>query len=268
MSKQNSDAKIDYDNPEFRITPFQQAAASCTGAVLTSLIVTPLDVVKIRLQAQQTVVNTVVKQSRCFLYCNGLMDHLCSCSPEEPNKWYQRPGQFTGTIDAFIKISRTEGFTSLWSGLSPTLVLAIPATIVYFVTYEQLRLHLKDMYNKKKPPDRKIKQPYWIPLISGGTARIISASIVSPIELIRTKMQSRKLSYLEIHQALQTLIKQDGIKSLWRGVFPTLLRDVPFSAVYWTNYEAIKTYYAGPDAPPSFGLSFMAGAISGCVSKI
>lgn len=96
--------------------------------------------------------------------------------------------------DAFVKISRTEGVPSLWSGLSPTLVLAIPATVAYFVAYEQLRLKLKDMYNNKYP-DSKKKQPFWIPLISGGSARILSASIVSPLELIRTKMQSQRLNY-------------------------------------------------------------------------
>lgn len=42
-----------------------------------------------------------------------------------------------------MKISKNEGILSLWSGLSPTLVLAVPATIVYFVSYEQLRLYLK-----------------------------------------------------------------------------------------------------------------------------
>ncbi|ROL28029.1 60S ribosomal protein L27 [Anabarilius grahami] len=40
--------------PLAAITPVQQMLASGTGAVLTSLFVTPLDVVKIRLQAQQT----------------------------------------------------------------------------------------------------------------------------------------------------------------------------------------------------------------------
>lgn len=42
-----------------------------------------------------------------------------------------------------MKISKNEGILSLWSGLSPTLVLAVPATIVYFVSYEQLRLYFK-----------------------------------------------------------------------------------------------------------------------------
>lgn len=34
---------------------------------------------------------------------------------------------------------RTEGVSSLWSGLSPTLVLAIPTTMLYFTAYEQLK---------------------------------------------------------------------------------------------------------------------------------
>lgn len=65
---------------------------------------------------------------------------------------------------------------------------------MYFVTYEQLRMKLKEEYNKNKTSD--ISQPFWIPLLSGATARIFSATLVSPIELIRTKMQSSKLSYV------------------------------------------------------------------------
>lgn len=40
-----------------------------------------------------------------------------------------------------------------------------------------------------------MEQPFWIPVLAGGTARIWAASLVSPLELIRTKMQSQKLSY-------------------------------------------------------------------------
>jgi hypothetical protein len=52
---------------------------------------------------------------------------------------YNRPKYFNGTFDAFVKISRVEGVSSLWSGLSPTLVLAVPTTVVYFTTYELLK---------------------------------------------------------------------------------------------------------------------------------
>lgn len=256
MSPSKGSATIDYDDPKYRITPAQQAAASCTGALLTSLIMTPLDVVKIRMQAQQKA------QSTCFLYCNGLMDHICGCDPR--NTWYKRPIKFNGTLDAFIQIGRNEGMGSLWSGLSPTLVLSIPATICYFVTYEQLRLKLKSWYNKSKASSEITKQPFWIPLVSGASARVVSVTLVNPLELIRTKMQSQKLSYLEMGEALKNLIRTDGAIGLWRGIFPTLLRDVPFSAIYWMSYESIKTFLKCDH--PTFWQSFMAGAISGSIA--
>lgn len=94
-----------------------------------------------------------------------------------------------------MKITRHEGLSSLWSGLSPTLILAIPATIAYFVTYERLRLSLKDYCNKHRKEGEPFLQPFWIPLVSGATARVLSVTVVSPLELIRTKMQSTRLSY-------------------------------------------------------------------------
>ncbi|KAL0271795.1 UNVERIFIED_CONTAM: hypothetical protein PYX00_008783 [Menopon gallinae] len=266
-------------DPRFRITPAQQTAAACTGALITSIIVTPLDVVKIRLQAQQKAVG-----NKCFLYCNGLMDHLCPCfsangnvntpSPKphlSPN-WYERPGKFSGTFDAFIKISKREGIISLWSGLSPTLVLAIPSTVVYFVTYEQLRVKINDTvyYNRNKTKNITSdmlldKQPYWVPLVSGATARIWAASLVSPLELIRTKMQSKRLSYLEIGQALRSLWLYHGFTGLWKGLGSTLLRDVPFSAIYWVHYEWFKEHFIPKDnwKSSNFYYSFLAGALSG-----
>lgn len=53
--------------------------------------------------------------------------------------------------------------------------------------------------------------------------------MISPLELIRTKMQSRQLSYRELRVCIQSAVAQDGWLSLWRGWGPTVLRDVPFS---------------------------------------
>lgn len=51
--------------------------------------------------------------------------------------------------DAFYKITKFEGVPALWSGLCPTLVLAVPCTVIYFVCYEQLRFNMKKMYNER-----------------------------------------------------------------------------------------------------------------------
>ncbi|XP_044740486.1 solute carrier family 25 member 40-like [Chrysoperla carnea] len=260
----SDDIPIDFDDPKYRATPMQQVLSSCTGALLTSFLVTPLDVIKIRLQAQQK----SLISNRCYLYCNGLMDHLCPCDQvngivDPRNRSFVKPVHFNGTIDAFYKITKYEGVSALWSGLSPTLVLAVPTTILYFVSYEQIRLSLKDWYNKRNVTNGERIQPAWIPIVAGGSARIFSATIVSPLELIRTKMQSAKLKYADVAEALQLLIKTDGAIGLWKGLGPTLLRDVPFSAVYWTVYEFLKNDGC---IERSFFSSFMYGAIAGSVA--
>ncbi|XP_015430550.1 PREDICTED: solute carrier family 25 member 40 isoform X2 [Dufourea novaeangliae] len=255
---------LDLDDPRFRIKPYQQIVASCTGAFITSVFVTPLDVVKIRLQAQQK----AMLSNKCFLYCNGLMDHLCPCPNGRGPAWASGNGKFNGTVDALMKIGKNEGILSLWSGLSPTLVLAVPATIVYFVSYEQLRLYFKDQYNNKFRRDKisiaAMEQPFWIPMLAGAIARVWAATLVSPLELIRTKMQSQKLSYAEIMQALKTVVRHSGVSGLWMGLSSTLLRDVPFSAIYWLNYETIKQQCRGKQQTFTFNLA--AGAIAGFIA--
>lgn len=239
------------------ITPIQQMVASCSGAFITSVFVTPLDVVKIRLQAQS---NPLAK-GRCFVYCNGLMDHICVCENGNSRAWYKAPSHFNGTVDAFIKIIRQEGIRSLWSGLPPTLVMAVPATVIYFTCYDQLCTALKA---------RMTDHTQEAPLLAGASARVVAATVISPLELIRTKLQSQKLSYRELGDCIRTAVEADGWRSLWRGLGPTLLRDVPFSAMYWYNYERTKSVlcqrYNTPE--PTLSISFLSGAFSGSIAAI
>lgn len=257
-----------------KITATQQIIASTVGALATSLIVTPLDVVKIRLQAQQRA------SKNCFIYSNGLMEHLCYCINGDSHahvhasdgstipidkkrvRWYNRPmptGHLNGTFDALIKISRSEGILSLWSGLPPTLLMAIPATVVYFTVYDRLRVSLWTWHGSTT-------QPLWIPMFCGAAARCIAATVISPLEMIRTKMQSTKLSYHEVGLALKQLVRHEGISSLWRGLGPTFIRDVPFSSIYWATYEQLKQSFNQQSTTLQFSLS--AGAFAGSLAAI
>lgn len=58
---------------------------------------------------------------------------------------------------------------------------------------------------------------------------VVAVTVISPLELIRTKMQYKKFSYEELHRFLSKKVSEDGWISLWRGWAPTVLRDVPFS---------------------------------------
>ncbi|VFV44653.1 solute carrier family 25 member [Lynx pardinus] len=240
-----------------KVTPLQQMFASGTGAILTSLMVTPLDVVKIRLQAQRN----PFSKGKCFVYSNGLMDHLCVCEEEGNRAWYKKPGRFQGTLDAFLKIIRNEGIKSLWSGLPPTLVMAVPATVIYFTCYDQLTYFLKSKLGENESH---------IPIVAGILARFGAVTVISPLELIRTKMQSKKFSYEELHRFISRKVSEDGWISLWRGWAPTVLRDVPFSALYWYNYEVLKKWLCEKSGlyKPTFMIHFTSGALSGSIAAI
>lgn len=261
--------------PAPSLTVRQQMLSSGMGAITVSLLMTPLDVVKIRLQSQERLF-----AKKCFLYSNGLMDHLCPRVNGDPPvrqihtvqeicdcKWYNRPKYFNSTADAFVKITRTEGLSSLWSGLSPTLVLAVPATVIYFSMYEQLRAGID---RARLRGGGEGVTPPWVALTSGGLARVVAATIVSPLELVRTKMQSRKMGLGQVSRCLQELVAAQGVRGLWNGYTATLLRDVPFSALYWPLYEQTKaqlTLLYPPEATNSFLINFSSGAVAGSVAS-
>lgn len=71
-----------------------------------------------------------------------------------------------------------------------------------------------------------------VPGIAGGFARILAVFVTSPLELIRTKKMSAKLSYSDLHNFLRESIQLNGLRALWRGLVPTLWRDLPFSSKF------------------------------------
>jgi len=196
---------------------------------------------------------------------------------------------FTGTLDAVTKLIRHEGMGSLWRGLSPQLLLSIPSTVVYFWAYDKLKMSLSTVtaHPAASPTTTKLTSYVSLlsPLIAGTSARAITTIMVSPIELIRTRTQS--LSHNTSMWAIaKDEVRKGGIRSLWRGANPTLWRDVPFSAFYWTSYEWIKVRLLrsgvhrvsavrrrGGDVEAAYQrmlmwTSFVAGASSGMIAAV
>uniref|UniRef100_A0A4W5K2L2 Mitochondrial glutathione transporter SLC25A39 n=1 Tax=Hucho hucho TaxID=62062 RepID=A0A4W5K2L2_9TELE len=213
--------------PSAGITPVQQMLASGTGALLTSVFVTPLDVVKIRLQAQQT----PFYQGKCYLYCNGLMDHIYVCQNGAGcTSWYKTPTHFSGTL------------------MYNNVIITLLPSVTYCVCC----------------CPSSVDSPVSV------CSPVGAVSVISPLELVRTKMQSRKVTYSELRVCILSSVAQDGWLSLWRGWGPTVLRDVPFSALYWFNYELVKAHLCDKYnvSQATFSISFTAGAISGAVAAI
>jgi solute carrier family 25, member 39/40 len=167
-----------------------------------------------------------------FCIANSGAAAAADCAVEETQK-----RTFNSTLDGLRKIARNEGALSLWRGLSPTLVMAIPANVIYFSGYDWLRFN-------HASPINGITNDAYAPLVAGSVARVAAAIAVSPIEMFRTRMQAThgsatgvfKNTLIGLHQMTQT----QGYSSLWRGLTLTMWRDVPFSGIYWWGYEATR----------------------------
>lgn len=235
------------------ITPVQQVLSSCSGALLTSLLTTPFDVVRVRLQAQQ-------QATKCYLLECRCLDAVTLCHVTPEGKHIHTP-RFMGTVDAFFKMARLEGVRSWWKGLSPTLVMAVPSTVIYYTSYDQLKV---------KFGFRPDKVNIVAPLFAGSIARTIAVTAICPIELVRTKLQSRQgYSYRQLMDVIRTAVRQNGFLSLWRGLSPMLLRDVPFSILYWIGYELFKLQFFITLSPQYIPIiPFMAGSLSGAIAAV
>lgn len=143
-------------NTSNSLTLKERMLSAGAGSVLTSLILTPMDVVRIRLQQQQMipdcscdgaaeVPNAVSSGSKMKTFTNVGGQNLNNAKIFWESACFQELHcknsslKFNGTLEAFTKIASVEGITSLWRGISLTLLMAIPANMVYFSGYEYIR---------------------------------------------------------------------------------------------------------------------------------
>jgi solute carrier family 25 protein 39/40 len=258
------------------------------GSILTSLIVTPLEVVKVRMQvaATETItqhpnVQACPRGCGTFVLYNGQLETVL---PRNAASFFdchtgtltqhaqQQQATKQGTLRALHGIFRAEGFAGLYAGLRPTLVMAVPNTVLYFSAYEELahRLRSNSSDHSAMLVDKKL-----VPLVAGGAARLCASTVTAPFELIRTRQAlavgSGTVARLGIWKELSGVIQHEGFLSLYQGLRPTLWRDVPFSAIYWTVLEAMRdawrqraAYAPSPveQAMQAFGNGAVAGTMA------
>lgn len=137
--------------------------------------------------------------------------------------------------------------------------MSIPATVIYFVGYDQMKIYFIENVNDYFKP--------FAPVLVGALSRTIAAATISPLELYRTRLQSKPgMTHKLVYKGIISMVKSNEISSLWRGLYPTLYRDVPFSAIYWFNYEWIKALILDHYPKHDFTASFFSGAMAGSVA--
>lgn len=168
-----------------------------------------------------------------------------------------RTGCNISSVAAFKQVLRNQGVRGLYQGFNPHMLIA-PFTMLYFSIYDELA-------------QRGAGNPA-APLYAAVVARTLETSARMPLELVRTQMQAAS-GTVTFTQCLRAQWHQPG--HLWfRGFVPTLLRDVPFSAIYWVTYEYSKNRLKTPtnmvsnDGFQRFVHGFNCGAFAGMVAAL
>lgn len=92
--------------------------------------------------------------------------------------------------------------------------------------------------------DKKIPSTA-IHLVLGGTAGLVSAIMLQPLDLLKTRLQQQQKNNAFYRTSVRKEIgKLANIKDLWRGVLPSTLRTSIGAGLYFTMLSQSRTYLA------------------------
>ncbi|XP_047151181.1 adenine nucleotide transporter BT1, chloroplastic/mitochondrial-like [Vigna umbellata] len=170
--------------------------------------------------------------------CAGVSSTICTYPLEllKTRLTIQR-GVYEGLLDAFLKIVREEGAGELYRGLTPSLIGVIPYSATNYFAYDTLRKAYRKIFKKEKIGNIET-------LLIGSAAGAISSSATFPLEVARKHMQVGALSgrqiYKNVIHALASILEQEGIQGLYKGLGPSCMKLVPAAGISFMCYEACK----------------------------
>ena len=87
-----------------------------------------------------------------------------------------------------------QGFRAFYSGLVPTLMIAIPNSVLYYSSYDGIKWRLEPYFTDKRYAYiifHSSRVAWMVPAISGGLSRTLAVVCVEPLEFLKTQAQAR-----------------------------------------------------------------------------
>lgn len=197
----------------------------------------------------------------------------------------QQNGQrmYTSMSDCLIKTIRSEGYFGMYRGAAVNLTLVTPE--------KAIKLAANDFFRQALSKDGKnltlIKE-----MLAGCGAGTCQVIVTTPMEMLKIQLQDagrlaaqKKLmasqaglngAAVEPISARPTaiaisreLLREKGIAGLYKGLGATILRDVPFSIIYFPLFANLnKLGQKTPDEKSPFFVSFLAGCAAGSIAAV
>ncbi|KIP11096.1 hypothetical protein PHLGIDRAFT_28040 [Phlebiopsis gigantea 11061_1 CR5-6] len=166
-------------------------------------MVYPIDLVKTRMQNQRS---TVVGQ---LLYKNS--------------------------FDCVRKVFHNEGFVGFYRGLGPQLIGVAPE--------KAIKLTVNDFVRKRAMDPETGRIALGWELFAGGSAGGCQVIFTNPLEIVKIRLQMQgEAAKVEgaVPKGAVHIVRQLGLVGLYKGASACLLRDIPFSAIYFPTYAHLK----------------------------
>ncbi|KAI5461193.1 mitochondrial carrier domain-containing protein [Mariannaea sp. PMI_226] len=178
------------------------------------------------------------------------------------NQRSAQPGQrlYKNSIDCFQKVFRNEGLRGLYSGVLPQLVGVAPEKAIKLTVNDLARGMLTD---------KQGNIPVWAEAVAGGSAGACQVVFTNPLEIVKIRLQIQgelaKQPGAPPKRSAMWIVRNLGLVGLYKGASACLLRDVPFSAIYFPTYNHLKKDMFGESPTKKLGVLQLltAGAIAG-----
>ncbi|KAI8387043.1 mitochondrial carrier domain-containing protein [Blakeslea trispora] len=160
---------------------------------------------------------------------------------------------YTGPWDCFRTTLKQEGLKGLFTGMSSPLVGSMVENAALFVGYRQVQRVIRDysasaeekeMYKtmtEDELPSLSINQL----VLAGGASGAIASFVLTPVELIKCKLQVQVGSQAPIHgvqftgpfHVIRHVVQTHGVSGFYRGFLATLLRETGGGMFWFGAYE-------------------------------
>ncbi|CAF3345448.1 unnamed protein product [Rotaria socialis] len=196
---------------------YSQFVAGLSGGVISSLILHPFDLVKIRFQVTET--KSVIHNSSL---------------PYRPH--------YNSLFDAFRTIYREKGlFRGLYQGVAPNVLGNGISWGLYLLLYNTIDI----LHNKEfKRADLRFQDRFMYSTIAG----ITTISITNPIWVLKTRIclqysnSKASIQYKNMFDCIRKIYKIEGMKAFYKGLVPGMFGTV-HGTIQFVSYEQMKDFY-------------------------
>uniref|UniRef100_A0A915ADF0 Solute carrier family 25 member 38 n=1 Tax=Parascaris univalens TaxID=6257 RepID=A0A915ADF0_PARUN len=161
----------------------------------------------------------------------------------------------TNVIQRTATVIRHHGPLDLWRGIVPTLLRVVPGVAVYFGCLEVGRTFVPRGANKNASN-----------FLLGAVSRSVAVALLMPATVIKTRFESSVYRDASVLSAAVNVLNQNGMRGLFKGMVPTLMRDAPFSGLYLLFYRQYLRLFNKEGRVHLPAIRFSSGVLAGLMA--